>query len=293
MTDLRHAAEDFLMMAAKDEHGRRQFDPLFEAVTERRQSKGYSACGDLGHWVLFRLGFRFPWVNRAEHNGWRVGKNLSLLCSSVAGGSNPVARPPRLGREVDAGDILVVNVHDVAKSHVVVVLGPAVLEPRAVIRTAEYGQFDARYGRASGHIFERVIGPAQGSKPGLRLGSATLDSVLSLKGLAELDGDHVAEDSPIEYYERIASRQRILRRTQPTMKGTDVRWWQEELKSLRLEVGRIDDLFGAVTAEATGAFQASTGLEQTKEVAEDDWCAMLGWSPIYATADEPAPLGAE
>ncbi|MDD5544399.1 MAG: peptidoglycan-binding domain-containing protein [Acidobacteriia bacterium] len=290
MKELRESAVDFLLMAGKDEEGRRQFDPLFDAVTEKRQTKGYSACGDLGHWLLFRMGFRFPWINRDEHRGWLQARNLSLLCSSTVGGKNPIARPPRVGQLVDAGDVLVVA-GQVTKSHLAVVLGPASLEPRSVVRTVEYGQFNARYGRASGRVFSRMVNPAMGCRPGMRLGNLTLDSVLSLTKLAELDVDHVEADNPIRYYERIGARQRTLRLAQPNQRGTDVRWWQESLEALGHTPGRIDDVFGKRVEEATGAFQESIGLEATRRVETDEWCAMMGWSPTYATAEEAPTNG--
>lgn len=285
MRELREAAFDFLLMAAKDDQGRRQHDPVFEAVTERRQGKGYSSCGDLAHWLLFRLGFRFPWLNRAEHQGWRVGQNLSLVCAAIAGGANPHGRRPTEKQPIDAGDVLVVNAGDNRKAHVVVVMGEAVLEQGAVVKTAEYGQFDARYGRACGRTFTRVVGRAQGARSGLRLGSSTLDSVLSLAGLAQEDVAHVAQDDPIPYYEQLAAAQRVLRVTSPAMRGADVRWWCEELRAQSLNPGRPDDIFGKMAHEGTVQFQEALGLGADGKVETDEWCSMMGWSPVYATAE--------
>lgn len=282
MREVRESAFDFLRMAGKDNYGRRQFDPLFEAVTEHRQGKGYSSCADLAHWLLFRLGYRFGWVNRKEHRGWRVGQNLSLLCSSGAGGGNSIASLPMTGQELDAGDVLVVNAHDSRKAHVLLVLGEAVLERGFVVGTVEYGQFDGRYGRASGHISSHVVRVDQAGK--LHLGSSSLDSVLSLRHLAELDSDHVAADSPVKYYERIGASQRVLRRMKPTMRGSDVRWWQEELKAGGFEPGTIDEIFGSVSEVATIRFQGAKGLEATGKVGPASWCSMMGWSLTYAGA---------
>jgi len=74
------AARAWLVFACRSTMGRYQGDPVFEAVTEGRQHGSYSACGDLGHWLLFRLGVRFPWVNRAEFRGWvSTGKEVSPI----------------------------------------------------------------------------------------------------------------------------------------------------------------------------------------------------------------------
>lgn len=285
MKELREAASEFLVMAGKDDHGRRQFDPLFEAVTEHRQGKGYSSCGDLAHWLLYRLGFRFAWVNRKEHKGWRVGRNLSLLCSTGASGQNSVAALPSIGQDLDAGDVLVVNAHNPSKSHVVVVLAEVTLEHGATMRTAEYGQFDSDYGRASGCLSSRLVTIDQARK--IHLGTSSLDSVLSLHHLAELDRDHVAADKPVEYYRRIGARQRALRRMRPTMRGSDVRWWQEELKAGGFDPGTVDEVFGSVSEVATIRFQQARALEPTGRVGPDDWCSMMAWSRDPRPQDEP------
>ncbi len=63
-------------------------DPVFDAVTQNRAGfPGYSACGDLCHYVLAslcdELGRSWPhWLNRdspALGRSWRVGKNISAL----------------------------------------------------------------------------------------------------------------------------------------------------------------------------------------------------------------------
>ncbi len=67
---------------------RRRGDPVFEEVTEGRCSYSkYSSCGDLCHWLLFRLGVRDERiVNRSTDGGvipWASGKNLSRLVYCV------------------------------------------------------------------------------------------------------------------------------------------------------------------------------------------------------------------
>ena len=68
-------------------------------ITEGRHGKGYSSCGDLAHWLYYRLGFGCPWVNREANGGWRCGHNVSLLVSQ----SEPYA-----GGTLYAGDVIII-----------------------------------------------------------------------------------------------------------------------------------------------------------------------------------------
>ncbi len=282
MTALRELACDFLVMAARDTNGRRQFDPIFEAVTERRQSKGYSGCGDLAHWLLYRLGFRCPWINRAEFRGWRQAQNVALLCAREVGGANTLARRPRYGQSVDVGDVLVLNAHDLNGTHVAVVMGVSVIESGARVYTAEYGQFDADHGRAAGRTFVRQWGCMRGQSP--LLGMSQVDSVLELDGLATHDAAHVAEDDPLTYYRAIAGRQRLLRLVQPNMRGADVRWWCEELGAQGFAPGVPLDVYGRKADQASTAFQERHGLLPTGRMGPDEWAFMMGWKPSAQVA---------
>lgn len=63
-------------------------DPLFEEVTQgRADAKGYSACGDLINFVLYRIGCRDPGiVNRAESQDglkWHITENLGRPVSGA------------------------------------------------------------------------------------------------------------------------------------------------------------------------------------------------------------------
>jgi hypothetical protein len=49
--------------------------------------------------MLYRLGFRMPWINRNENGGWSMGKNISRL---VAHGI------PYDGRVLDGGEIIII-----------------------------------------------------------------------------------------------------------------------------------------------------------------------------------------
>lgn len=69
-------------------------------ITENRNTLKYSSCGDLAHWMLFRLGFRVRWINRDENLGWRMGMNIARL----------VTRGVKYtGEKLEGGDIIVVS----------------------------------------------------------------------------------------------------------------------------------------------------------------------------------------
>jgi hypothetical protein len=68
-------------------------------IKEGRTGKGYSSCGDLAHWMLFRLGVRSPWINRKEHRGWACGMNVSRLVAHAV---------PYTGQRLEGGDIIVI-----------------------------------------------------------------------------------------------------------------------------------------------------------------------------------------
>jgi len=119
--------------------GRSEDDPIYREVTENRDvgaaRRSYSSCGDLAHWLLYRLGCRSKIVNRAEHQGFGIGKNVSRLAFDRA------ARNPRPDDVYRAGDILIIwSREDTTDAHVMVALehDPAAAPPR--LRSGEYGQ---------------------------------------------------------------------------------------------------------------------------------------------------------
>lgn len=73
--------------------------PRHLEIKEGRRGKGYSSCGDLAHWMLFRLGVREPWINRKEHLGWVVGVNVSRIVAQSI---------PYTGQKLEGGDIIVI-----------------------------------------------------------------------------------------------------------------------------------------------------------------------------------------
>lgn len=165
-------------------------DPVYNAVTEGRHARAikgkqfYSSCGDLAHWLLYRLGLRFPWINRDELDGWhysgqpgqpRWDNNVTTLCCKAKSGVNTLARVPfHDDFHLVCGDILVVNTHDPITTHV-----SAVYEHRPedhVIVSADYGQ-------PGGAIRERSYAVVNGR---IKIGSRWLDSVLPIMDLIEV-----------------------------------------------------------------------------------------------------------
>lgn len=152
ITAIRLAAVALAEYACNYEKGRDKLDPVYLEVTEGRdgpgpaQRKRYSSCGDLGHWILYRLGCRTTWVNRKEApNGYRIGFNVTLLSSRGAIPSGKDWIPPEGAILVIANDSK--NGYD---SHVCVWLGDG--------RVANYG---------SGGMSEAISPGAKITKPAL------------------------------------------------------------------------------------------------------------------------------
>lgn len=133
-------AASALLTYAVSENGAQ--GPVYMRVVEGRKAPKYSSCGDLAHWLLYRLGVRLPWINRSEFTrdasgfGWRVGLNLNLLAAPEVG-SNTCAVPARKLTtipELAAGDLLQVSTE--SGGHEICVTG----RTSDVIQTAEYGQ---------------------------------------------------------------------------------------------------------------------------------------------------------
>jgi hypothetical protein len=134
--DARAFATEFVEYACgKLTGGRSENDPVYQAVTEGRDrgrlQKTYSSCGDLAHWLLFRMGCRSRFINRKEHLGWKVGANVSALAfSSLAEAATETA-------VYHAGDILIIwDKPTATDAHVLVVLEHA----GEKLISGEYGQ---------------------------------------------------------------------------------------------------------------------------------------------------------
>lgn len=186
MTDLRALALQWLDYACNGTIGRTEKgDPVYDAVTEHRDTGDkYSSCGDLAHWLLYRLGVRATWVNREEHQGWKVGQNISWLAWRCV-----PARAPLPDEKFHPGDILLVwNKSDGTDAHACVVREHCA----NTIKTADYGQ-------PGGKFRERVL--THGPSGGLILGSRKIQRVLPLEAViadAEKRGQLVEAERPAE-----------------------------------------------------------------------------------------------
>lgn len=132
----RRLVDALLRHATNGSAGRDEDDPVYVSVVEGRdyrKTPPSSSCGDLPHWLLYRLGVRESWVNRKEHyTGWRVGQNISCLSWRPS-----PAREMHIAEKFWLGDILVIwKEPDSKDSHALVV----VEHVDGVILSADYGQ---------------------------------------------------------------------------------------------------------------------------------------------------------
>lgn len=139
LSALRQAARALLAYAVDIPRGARSVqDPIYRTIVEGRSGAGYSSCGDLAHWLLYTLGVRAPWINRAANaaaGGWRMGANLNALVPPEIGPNTQAFRPSAIPA-FDAGDIYVIM--NRFGGHVICVrdFDPAT----GVAHTSEYGQ---------------------------------------------------------------------------------------------------------------------------------------------------------
>jgi hypothetical protein len=166
--DYHALAVDLVEYACGGSEGRPETDPVYQAVTEGRDRppypNKYSSCGDLAHWLLYRLGVRLPFVNRDEHLGWWSGVNVSRFAFDT-----PLAirRPPATDR-CKPGDIGIVWSNPGATdAHVFIFLDDQ--RPGAV--------FVGEYGQPGGRLNTRRVG-VHGGK--LSIGTRALERVLRL-----------------------------------------------------------------------------------------------------------------
>lgn len=272
LSELRRQALGYLVLAGKDRYGRRYGDPVFEDVTEGRQAPvggkySYSSCADLAHWLLFRLGFRFSWINREEAGGWVSQVNLNRLTASGCGGSNPLAVRAETGMTVAPGDVLVTHVSEASRSHVVLVCSEGPLNQGVPIVCAEYGQSDEKYMRPCGRLSVRS---------NWRDGAA-VDSILRLERLWETSPVDAAP-SAWEYAHALVERQPALERSS---RGLRVRWWCETLAEHRFDPGLPLDIFGPKAEAATQQFRALHALDPAEpfndSVQPECWLAALAY----------------
>lgn len=185
---LRAEAVRIARHACGGDSGRVYGDPVFEEVTEGRQKwKGYSACGDLAHYMLRQLGFRDERILNREDDGgvlpWKIGANLSRLVFNplgafvwVSGNSRP--KP---------GDVVYMS----KPEHVAVL--EALDEQAGVITTLDYGQWD--YAAVKPAAKRRVNSFAVEGRT-LKIGKRTLHGWLDLARLPGLIVPATPETDP-------------------------------------------------------------------------------------------------
>ncbi|MFZ5890638.1 MAG: hypothetical protein ACOY0T_06165 [Myxococcota bacterium] len=147
--------------------GRSEADSIYREITEGRDvgaaQRTYSSCGDLAHWLLFRMGCRSAFVNRKEHLGWKTGANVSSLAFCK------LAEDALPDDVYKAGDILIIwSRADTTDAHVMIALEH--LPPKLI--SAEYGQ-------PGGAIREHTL-----STPGV-VGKRKIHKVLRLMRVLE------------------------------------------------------------------------------------------------------------
>jgi len=126
---------ELLEWACSPPQGRSENDPIYQEVVEGRDQgasqKSYSSCGDLPNWMLYSLGVRTDYVNRAENGGWKEGQNISKLAFS------PVAAQITPDTQYSAGDTVVIySEANGSDAHALVVIS----QQGNKLETAEYGQ---------------------------------------------------------------------------------------------------------------------------------------------------------
>jgi hypothetical protein len=245
----------YLDIATNGTSGRHEGDPIYIAVTEARDTgKAYSSCGDLAHWLLYRLGLRCDWLNRAEGLNYRAGRNISKLAFSC-----PVARGPKDGELYSPGDVLLVwNRPDGTDAHAIVVSHHCSTN----LETAEYGQpGGARRnhtivsGRIGARRIQRVI-PLE-------------DALQSAEASAQL-----VEPQSIESWLKLTDvRPEMLPRLQRGTRSAYVLLAQSFLRVM------IDGEYGANTIRAVQRLQTNSGLPATGIIDLATWSALLRKAP--------------
>jgi hypothetical protein len=179
--------------------GRSKDDPVYLEVVEHRDvppnRSVYSSCGDLGHWLLERLGLREGWVNRASLGHYVIGANVARL-----GLGCPISHPPPTDPNWAPGPGDICEIWNTGiDAHVFVSLG---VDQAGTLRTANYG--------AGGMNASAWPGANIAESPFVRSGSGWMvgkahprklqriirleDAVALVKARADLSGARVTDD---------------------------------------------------------------------------------------------------
>lgn len=235
VAELRELAGQYLDLATDGAKGRPESDPIYRAITENRDTgRAYSSCGDLVHWLYFRLGIRGAWLNRAEHLGWKRGLNIARLVYRC-----PDARKVRPDEQFELGDVLVVwNKRDGTDAHVLVVRS----QGAGVLLSADGGQPGTK--RRERPVTE----DGQLATKKMQIVIRFRDVIEGAFGRGELS----RPESVSDWLASLAAPERPTLRKGAT--GDAVRLLQRKLKIT------TDGAFGPKTHAAVAAFQAARGL---------------------------------
>lgn len=183
-TLVRDAAVAIAAEATNGDAGRWKGDPVFEHVTEGRQTwwlvngkrRDYSSCGDLPHETFFNLfgarAYQAPtlkefysrWMNRKEAYGWKVGWNIVKL--QLTG--KAWRKFTKGDFDPKRGDALLIG--EYGAEHVAIV--ESVDRTSSTYVTHDYGQFNAMLGKHGGKRCTRKFG--QGKDGRIWVGATTL-----------------------------------------------------------------------------------------------------------------------
>lgn len=228
--EIRAASVALARYACDGERGRHVGDPVFELVTEGRQSRTdkahkagaqmvpYSACGDLCHWVLRCLGVRDErLVNRSDDGGqtpWQVGVNVSRIS-----GSKLLTR----GQLPEPGDIVWIGPDTPTGMHHVFICAAC---DGSTLVSYDYGQVDD-VGRAAGAKKARAI---QRVEDRYALGFRYLRGIIRIVDVPIKESAIVPDDFPLgelddnPYPEPgvVVLRRRASRASPPAREGSGV-----------------------------------------------------------------------
>jgi hypothetical protein len=183
-SEARDLARRLLDFAGAGPVGRSQDDPVYKQVTEGRELAGQhfgTSCGELPHWLLYRLGVRSAFINRNEAHGWRPGVNIWNLAGL------PLARECQPHDRYLCGDIVFIwEKHDTTDAHAMCVIEHTL--PDQVLLVAEYGQPG---GKLATHQLRPNVDMASGHpRPALFCGGRALQRWVPLMSVLQYAADH-------------------------------------------------------------------------------------------------------
>ena len=269
----RDAIGSLVRLLVGGDEGRRLDSHVVRAVTEARvPGEGYSSCADLPHALRYLLGLRDR-VNRHEAGSYLPGsRTMAWLCARarVGASGHPCAVVPKSADRFGAGDTLLLDVGNAARTHACVVLAHGSSE----LVTGDYGQHPMRRQRPEDiacRVRRRALRVVGGR---LHADGRPIDSWLPLEdelGWAEAKGSLVA---PADIDAWVASHVPAKppapgRLERPTLRRGDRGPLVKALQAaLRIQT---DGVFGPLTDNAVRAAQKRAGLATDGIVGPKTW----------------------